>query len=267
MPTQSELRKVLFAAARAGRKELLKYYGKLKLVECKDNDETNIVTVADKEAEAAILRTIRRAFPGHGFLCEESGAGGTACAEYCWVIDPLDGTTNFAHGMPLFSISIGLQKSGETILGLVVDVFHDEWFYARRNGGAFLNNRRIHVSGAKTLGASLLITGFPHGRRKRIEHFMRVMGGMMMHSRNVLRLGSCAIDLCYVACGRADGFWQEGLQPWDFAAGNLIVEEAGGRVSTMADRPRTIEEGDLVATNGRIHGETLEVLRRYCGAD
>lgn len=263
MPSQQLLKNTMFDAAEAARKILMKYYGKLESIEKKGGDETNIVTIADKQSEAAVIRTIHRAFPGHAILGEEGGASGSDDAEFRWVIDPLDGTTNFAHSMPVFSISIGLQRQGETIMGLVVDPTRDEWFFARKGGGAFLNRKRIHVSKVNTVAESLIFTGFPHGRRKNIGHFMKLLGGVLMRAQSVSRIGSAAIDLCYVACGRCEAFYEESLQPWDVAAGNLIVEEAGGRVTGFGNKPSSIFDQEFVATNGLIHKELLALLKEH----
>lgn len=263
MPSQVALKKTMLEAAEAARKILLRHYGKLSSVGSKGGDPTNLVTIADKQAEAAIIGKISGAFPDHAFLGEESGASEGDKYEYRWVIDPLDGTTNYAHSLPIFSISIGLEYRGKMIMGLVVDVTRNEWFFAQKGGGAFLNGRRIHVSKAKRLAESLILTGFPHDRRRDIDHFMKILGGMLMRTQGVLRLGSAAIDLCQVACGRSEAFWEESLQPWDVAAGMLIVQEAGGRVTDLQGKRSKILDLDFVATNGLIHRELLATIDEF----
>jgi myo-inositol-1(or 4)-monophosphatase len=263
MAGQREIKRVMFEAAEAARRAILRHYCKLESIGNKANDPTNLVTIADKQAEKAIIGRIRRAFPDHGVLAEESGASQSAEAEYCWVIDPLDGTANYAHTMPVFSTSIGVQRCGETIMGLVVDPTRDEWFFARRGGGAFLNRRRIHVSAVGNLEQALTVTGFSHDRRRHIKRLMKTLGGVLMRAQSVARFGSAALDLCSVACGRAEAYWSEGLDPWDVAAGLLIVEEAGGRTTNYADHPSNIFDKQFVASNGRIHAELLSILQEH----
>lgn len=218
----------------------------------------DLVTDVDLLSEQYIKEKIAAHYPKHQILAEESGHQ-QADSEYRWLVDPLDGTTNYAHGYPCFAVSLALEQSGEIILGVVYDPIHDELFAAERGHGATLNGRPIHVSGITRLSDSLLVTGFPYDVRSNpisIELFARFMN----RAQAVRRDGSAALDMCYVACGRFDGFWELGLKPWDTAAGYLIIEEAGGRVSKFDGRPLNIYEPEVLASNGLIHGEMMNVL-------
>jgi myo-inositol-1(or 4)-monophosphatase len=266
-----KLKKVMFAAAVEASQILLKHFGKIDKVIKKG--ETDLVTIADKQSEAVIIRCIRDAFPDHGILGEESGqVEGGEDSDFCWVVDPLDGTTNFAHSVPIFSISIAVTYKGKIQMGLVADVPRGEWYFAQLGGGAFVYKRqdnkfapakRIQVSQAKTLGDSLIITGFPHSRREHADKLLRGLRAMFMTSRGILRLGSAAIDLCWVACGRGDAFYEPHLQPWDIAAGALIVREAGGKATEFDGKTIENPGHNVMATNGFIH---KELLREVCGA-
>jgi len=218
------------------------------------------VTEADKEAEAAIIASIRRAFPEHAILAEESGASEQK-SEHRWIIDPLDGTTNFAHGFPAFCVSIAYEHRGRVQYGVVFDALHKDLFTARRGKGAQLNGQPIHVSKAKTLATSLLATGFAYDRRERRRFYLAFWEDMMTRVEGVRRAGSAALDLASVACGRLDGFWEFGLKPWDVAAGSLLVTEAGGTVTNMDGTPLDIAGAQILATNKLIHREMAQVLR------
>ena len=270
MSNHSEIQRVMFEAGEAACVVLRRHFGKIASVQTKSG-ETDIVTIADQQAEAAILRRIRRAFPGHAILAEESGGEARIGeAEFCWVIDPLDGTTNFAHGMPLFAVSIGVLREGKPWMGLIVDVTRDEWHSARRGAGAFVGRRRadgtwtrrrLHVTTKRRLAESLLITGFPHDRRRNLRHLMDILEVTLARTRGVLRIGSAALDLVSVAAGQVEGFWEEHLAPWDVAAGLLLVEEAGGRVTNLAGKRSGVFDDSFVASNGAIHREMLATLR------
>ena len=218
----------------------------------------DLVTEVDRECEAAIIEILAGAFPSHGFLAEESGA--RAGGEYLWIIDPLDGTTNFAHGYPQVSVSIALRLENETILGLVHDPPRAETFVARRGGGASLNDRPLRVSAAKTLDVALLASGFPYDRRERADLYLSLFKAFMLRTHGIRRAGSAALDLCWVAAGRVDGFWELKLKPWDTAAGALIVEEAGGRMSDFAGQAFDPFGDQTLASNGALHQEMVAVL-------
>jgi myo-inositol-1(or 4)-monophosphatase len=222
--------------------------------------DINLVTEMDVRSERAVVETLLASFPGHGILAEEgttirNGSG------FTWIIDPLDGTTNYAHGYPCFSVSIALEHEGDIILGVVNDPMREELFSAQKGQGAFLNGRQIRVSGADTLIKSLLATGFPYDRKVSEKNNLDFFHDLLMASQEVRRDGSAALDLCYVASGRFDGFWELKLKPWDVAAGSLIVREAGGMVSDFSGSGSSIHDDEILASNGRIQGQMLEILK------
>jgi myo-inositol-1(or 4)-monophosphatase len=220
--------------------------------------EVDIVTESDRRSEALIVARLRKHFPDHAIIAEE-GSGGTAGgAKYCWHVDPLDGTTNFAHGYPCFAVSIGLAEQGQPVAGVVFNPVSDEMFTAARGEGAYLNGKRIHVSPIEKLAYSLVATGFPTHQRKRSAN-INYYWEFTLRSHGVRRDGSAALDLCSVACGRFEAFWEFGLHSWDTAAGVLLVQEAGGRVTDMNGGPYHLGGPEMLATNGRIHGEMQEV--------
>ncbi|HEC68055.1 MAG TPA: inositol monophosphatase [Candidatus Desulfofervidus auxilii] len=219
----------------------------------------NLVTEADLKSEAIIKKAIRKRYPNHTILAEESGL--EERGDIRWVIDPLDGTTNFAHGLPWFCTSLALEVEGEIVLGIVYNPVLKECFSAIKEKGAFLNQKPIRVSQTKELGKALLATGFPYDIQQNPEPVMTRFRNMIMHARGVRRAGSAALDLCYVACGRFDGFWEERLHPWDTAAGMLIVQEAGGRVSDFSNNFYSIYGKEILATNGFLHRDMLKILQ------
>lgn len=223
--------------------------------------DINLVTEADLASEKHIIERINSRYPQHSILAEESGETVViGDSSWKWIIDPLDGTTNFAHGYPCFCVTLALEHAGEIVVGVTYDPTRDELFAAERGAGATLNNKPIRVSETAELKDALLVTGFPYNARER-EDFARHFTGFTYKSRGIRRDGSAAIDMAYVACGRFDGFWEEGLQPWDVAAGVLLIEEAGGRVSYYDDSKFSIYQPPICASNRRIHGEMLEVLK------
>ena len=247
----------LLAARRAG--EVLKEgFGKAHEFALKSS-RIDLVTELDRRAEATILEVIRARFPDHGILAEESsemeGEG-----EYRWIIDPLDGTTNYAHGYPIFAVSIALERAGEIVLGVIYSPILGELFLAERGRGATRNGEPIRVSRTEGLASALLATGFPYDLARidlNLQHFSR----FIHRAQAVRRDGSAALDLCWLACGRFDGFWELDLRPWDVAAGALIVEEAGGKVSDFSSGELDIFGDEILASNGLIHREMLQVLR------
>jgi myo-inositol-1(or 4)-monophosphatase len=215
----------------------------------------DLVTEADRASERLVVERLRSYYPSHGIVAEEGG-GHAGSSEYRWYVDPLDGTTNFAHGFPVFNVTLALERGDEIVAGVVFDPVRQECFTAELGGGAYLNNRRIHVSKAQRLDDSLVATGFPSRRRhQNINIHFYYQAAMLTHG--VRRTGAAALDLASVACGRLDGFWEFGLNPWDMAAGKLLVAEAGGRVSGMRSEPHRLTSPDILATNGSIHDETL----------
>ncbi len=222
--------------------------------------DINLVTEMDTRSERAVVETLLASFPDHGIIAEEettirNGSG------FTWIIDPLDGTTNYAHGYPCFSVSIALEQDDEIVLGVVYDPMRDELFSAQKGKGAFLNGKQIKVSGIDTLIKSLLATGFPYDRKVSDKNNLDYFHDLLMASQEVRRDGSAALDLCYVASGRFDGFWELKLKPWDVAAGSLIVREAGGRVSDLSGSRFSIRDDEILASNGKVHGQMAEILR------
>lgn len=222
----------------------------------------DIVTEMDLGAEEIVVSTIKKRFPKDSILAEESGRaeGEGKGSEVCWIIDPLDGTTNYAHGFPVFNVSIAVERLGEIVVGVVYDPMRDELFTAVKGGGASLNNRKISVSSGSDLDKSLLATGFPYDIRTSRRNNLNNFSNLAVRVQAIRRAGAAALDLVYVACGRFDGFWELKLQPWDLGAGALIVEEAGGRVTGLDGSLFSIYGGDVVASNGLIHEEMVEIL-------
>ena len=248
------------AAKEAGR--YLKYsVGKVKSVETKKGEERNLVSEIDKTSEQKIIGMIRQHYPGHAILAEESGASSTT-SDYKWVIDPLDGTTNFLHGVPVFCVTIAVEYKGQLVAGVVYDPNLDELFTAERGSGAYCNGRRLKVSQASELINSLLVTGFPYDIARNPDNAVGHFVNFLMEGQGIRRLGSAALDLSYVAAGRFDGFWEVNLNPWDMAAGILFIQEAGGRTTDFSGSPSSIYTKQVLATNGLIHESMLGVLRK-----
>lgn len=220
----------------------------------------DLVTVADKEAEQVVLGVLRRHFPEHSVLAEESGRIEAKDTDYLWAIDPLDGTTNYTHQYPFFAVSIGLLIHGVPSLGVIYDPFHEDIFQAAKGLGAYRNRRPIQVSTTQTLSQSLLVTGFAYDRRETSDNNYAEFCHLTHKTQGVRRGGAASLDLAYVACGRLDGYWERGLSPWDLAAGVVLVEEAGGRVTAYDNSPFQLETGRIVATNGLIHQELSNTL-------
>lgn len=221
----------------------------------------DLVTEADLAAERFIIERIQSYYPRHAILAEESGTTVSLerDSEFKWIVDPLDGTTNYAHGYPVFCVSIALERAGEVILGVIYDPVRDEMFAAERGEGATLNGRRIRVSEVEDLNRAMVCTGFPYDVRDRGD-FARHFAHFIMHAQAIRRDGSAALDLAYVACGRFDGFFEEGLRPWDVAAGVLLVAEAGGRITHFNGQPFDIYTPPILASNGLVHEAMRQVL-------
>lgn len=229
----------------------------------KNKGRINLVTEADLASERHIKELIASHYPTHRILAEESGisSAGDSADDYCWVIDPLDGTTNFSHGFPCYAVSIGVERKGEMIVGVIYDPTRDELFAAERGAGATLNGEKIQVSDVDHLERALVVSGFPYDIRERMDEYLPAWRKFLEKSQGVRRLGAAAIDMCCVATGRMDGFWEHGLNPWDTAAGWIIIEEAGGRVTKMDGSPYDNYSASLLCTNGRVHEEMLAVLK------
>jgi myo-inositol-1(or 4)-monophosphatase len=219
----------------------------------------------DLEVERTFRHLIAERFPNHHVLAEEMGGGAAVPAGACWVFDPIDGTTNYAHGLPIFCASLALEIDGVPEVAAVYDPTRHELFTAERAGGAFLNGRPLHVSLADRLVDAMLVTGFPYDVHARVDEIVGLFGAFVGQARAVRRLGSAALDLCYVAAGRMDGFWESDLKAWDIAGGALIVAEAGGRVTGMDGSSFSSRGGHVLATNGRLHDAMLTVIRTFRG--
>lgn len=241
---------------------------RLGRVQISNKGDIDLVTEADLAAEHLIIERIRSHYPRHAILAEESGASAgidsgrpaDEQSDWKWIIDPLDGTTNYAHGYPCFCVSIAAENQGRLELGVIYDPMRDEMFTAERGQGAALNGRTIHVSQIDDLNRAMLCTGFPYDVRERSQ-FARNFSNFIMSAQAVRRDGTAALDLAYVACGRFDGFWEEGLRPWDVAAGVLMIAEAGGQVSRYDGSPFEIYSPPIVASNGLVHEAMMRVLQ------
>ncbi len=234
-------------------------YGKTQSITYKG--AINLVTEMDHRAEAAVIEILEKEFPSHSILTEES-IGREGSSSYRWILDPLDGTTNYAHGYPFFCVSLALEKDGQIIWGIIYDPLREELFAAEAGRGATVNGRALQVSAARLMHQSFLCTGFPYDMRESTEDNLRYFSRFAKIVQAIRRDGSAALDLCYVAMGRFDGFWEMKLNPWDVAAGGLIVTEAGGRVTNFSGNPFTINGQEILATNGLIHEDMLSVLSK-----
>ncbi len=250
-------KRVGIAAAYAGAQVVRDRFGNISQIDKKG--AFDLLTEADTESEKKIITTIREAFPDHAILAEESGAS-EGTGEFRWLIDPLDGTTNFAHQLPIFAISIALTTDAEIALGLVLNPMDGELFSAISGQGAELNGKPIKVSSTQSVNESLLVTGFPYNFREVSEPLMRRFTVCQNASQGVRRLGSAALDLCYVACGRFDGFWEQNLNPWDTAAGAVIATEAQAVITNFSNKSFTVDQKEILVTNGKIHQEMLSLL-------
>jgi len=266
--TQKESKEFIEGAEEAAGSALTlirKNWQKTKQIQYKSS--IDLVTTIDRQSEKRIVKILQKRFPKHSILAEEETTIGGQDSEYRWVIDPLDGTTNFAHAYPHFCVSIALERAGEVILGLVSDPLKAETFKAIKGQGAYLNNRKIHVSKEAELDKALLATGFPYDRREKTDFYISFFKNFMRSTQGIRRNGSAALDLCYVACGRLDGFWEFGLHAWDIAAGSIIVREAGGTMTDFSGDPFSILGTETLASNGKIHEAMLRVLQQTTQVD
>lgn len=256
---QTFLNIATLAATTAGN-VLLKYQDNLTAITEKGRPG-DLVTEADKEAEAQILEILQDHVPNHAILAEESGELGNEESPYLWAIDPLDGTTNYAHGYPVSAVSIGLLIAGVPQVGVVYNPFTNELFQAAKGLGATLNDRPLHVSSTAKLEQSLLVTGFAYDRRETDDNNYAEFCHLTHLTQGVRRSGSAALDLTSVACGRLDGYWERGISPWDMAAGIVLVEEAGGKVTAYDGSPLNLKSGRILATNGHLHDRLSQALQ------
>ncbi len=226
----------------------------------------DLVTEADRNSEKLVVGRLQERFPTHSVVAEEGGGGDGSAPEYVWYVDPLDGTTNFAHGFPVFNVTLALERNGERIAGVVYDPTRDEMFAAERGSGAWLNGQRIHVSRVERLEDTLVATGFP-SRKRHLNVNVHFYYQLAMLTHGVRRAGSAAIDLAYTACGRLDAFWEFGLNPWDMAAGLLLVEEAGGCVSDMRGQPVSLRGPHILADNAAVHSAIVDLFAHIFRGD
>ena len=264
MSQESALITVMTRAARRAARGLVRDFGEVEQLQVSRKGPADFVSQADLKAEQTIREELERARPDFGFLMEESGAAKSGDGRHRFIVDPLDGTTNFLHGLPHFAISIGVERDGELIAGVVYEPVHDEMFWAEKGQGAFLNQRRLRVSGRRQMRDALVATGMPFlGKGSDPTHarYLGELGAVMGQVAGVRRFGAAALDLAYVAAGRFDGFWERHLSPWDVAAGIVLIREAGGYVTEIEGGANMLNSGSIVAGNDQLHGELSKILR------
>ncbi|MCB1924215.1 MAG: inositol monophosphatase [Gammaproteobacteria bacterium] len=252
-------------AARQAGSIIMRSFGRADTLTVSEKQSNDFVSEVDRNAEQAIIGVIRKAYPGHAILAEESGSHGKD--EFLWIIDPLDGTTNYLHGFPQFSISIALSHRGKLENAVVYDPLRDEMYTAARGAGALLNDRRLRVSEQKGFKGALLGTGIPYRNQRYMDAYLAMLKDLAKESAGIRRPGSAALDFAYVAAGRLDGFWELGLSAWDFAAGALLVQEAGGVVSDIRGGSRHLETGNVIAAGVRLHREMVDLIRPHVPGD
>ena len=257
IPSPAFLATAIEAVVRAGDLQMAKFGTGVRV---EKKGAIDLVTEVDLEVERMFRAMVAERFPDHDVLAEELG-GDARGASHRWVFDPLDGTTNFAHGVPIFCASLALEVDGRAAIAAVYDPNRRELFTAEAGVGSWLNGRRLRVSTNASVIESMMVTGFPYTVHQQADEFLEVFGKVLKHARAIRRLGSAAIDICWVAAGRMDGFWEASLKPWDTRAAALILEEAGGRVTGMSGGEWVPDDGHILATNGLIHREMLDILR------
>jgi myo-inositol-1(or 4)-monophosphatase len=261
MVMRSATLNVMGNAALKAARGLNRDFGEVEQLQVSIKGPGEFVSTADLKAERVLKTELGRARPGYGLLLEESGASAGTDPRHRWIVDPLDGTTNFLHGIPHFAISIALERNGEIVAGVVYDPTRDEMFCAEKGLGAYVNDRRLRVSARRQLAEAVIGTGLPFGARAGDPAALGVLAAVMKGTSGVRRLGSAALDLAYVAAGRFDGFWEQGLQPWDIAAGLLLVREAGGYVSDLSGGHEMMVSGDVLAANAHLHLPLAALIR------
>jgi myo-inositol-1(or 4)-monophosphatase len=259
---QSALMNVMIGAARKAARSLKRDFGEVANLQVSLKGPANFVSAADHRAEEILRTELLKARPGYGFLGEEGGNSEGTDKTHTWVVDPLDGTTNFLHGIPHFAISIGLVREGVPIAALIHNPANDEFYTAERGKGAFLNDRRIRVAARRQLSEAVICCGLPHLGRGDLALFRREFAVVQERVAGLRRLGAAALDLAYIAAGRFDCYWERNLSAWDIAAGVLIVRESGGFVTDLNDKERTIENGDIIAGNEYMHRQVLDLIRK-----
>jgi myo-inositol-1(or 4)-monophosphatase len=257
----SALMNVMLAAARKAGRSLARDFGEVEQLQVSLKGPSNFVSAADHRAEEIVHAELTKARPGYGLLLEERGDVEGADRTHRWIADPLDGTTNFLHGIPLFAVSIALEREGELVAGLIYNPVTHETFTAEKGKGAFLNDRRLRVAARTEISAAVIGTGIPHNGRPAHDIFLRELAAVMASSAGVRRLGAASLDLAWTAAGRLDGFWERNLRAWDIAAGIVILREAGGYVSDSEGKDKMLEKGSIVAGNEAIHRRLLKLLK------
>jgi myo-inositol-1(or 4)-monophosphatase len=262
MAVRSALINVMAGAALKAARGLIRDFGEVEQLQVSVKGPGDFVSSADLKAEKILRAELAKVRPGYGFLMEESGAAAGSDANHRWIVDPLDGTTNFLHGIPHWAISIALEREGEIVAGLVYEPLRDEVFWAEKGAGAFVNDRRLRVSARRNLGDAVIGTGIPFREHGHHRAYLQTLEAVMAATSGVRRQGSAALDLAYVAAGRFDGFWEFGLKPWDIAAGILLVREAGGYVSDFAGGHSMLESGDVLAANAHLHPPLARLMKQ-----
>src|SRR5690348_6977690 len=253
MAVRSPILNVMGNAALKAARGLIRDFGEVEQLQVSIKGAGEFVSTADLRAERTLKTELKRARPGYAMLFEESGAEAGSDPRHRWIVDPLDGTTNFLHGIPHFAISIALERDGEIVGGVIYEPIRDEMYWAEKGAGAYVNDRRLRVSARRQLGEAVIGTGMPFGDRADHGGYAATLATVMGATSGVRRMGSAALDLAYVAAGRYDGFWEFGLSPWDIAAGILLVREAGGFVTDLGGGQKMMETGDILAANDRLH--------------
>lgn len=261
MALRSPLINVMADAAKKASRGLLRDFGEVEQLQVSIKGPADFVSAADRRAEQIIRAELHKARPKFGFLMEEQGVEAGEDTSNRWIIDPLDGTTNFLHGIPQFSISIALERDGKPFAGVIYDPVRDEMFFAEHGSGAYMNERRIRVAGRQKLDDAVIVTGIPHRGRAGREGYLLGLAAMMEVTAGIRRFGSAALDLAWVAAGRFDGYWERGLKPWDIAAGEVIVREAGGIVTEVEGGAAMLTSGSILAGNPVLHAAMADVLR------
>jgi myo-inositol-1(or 4)-monophosphatase len=260
MLNRSPTLNVMMNAARKAARGLVRDFGEVEQLQVSLKGTSDFVSSADLKAEKVLRQELGKARPAFGFLMEEGGEVGGDDKSHRWIVDPIDGTTNFLHGIPHFAISLGLERDGEVIAGVVYEPIHDEMFHAEKGAGAYLNEHRLRVSARRRMEQALFATGIPFKGRPGHQRFLAEAGALMDNVAGIRRFGSAALDLAYVAAGRYEGYWESGVYPWDIAAGIVLVREAGGYVTDYAGKNEMLATGEVVAANDHLHQPLLKLL-------
>lgn len=265
MIVRSALLNVMMGAARKAGRGLIRDFGEVEKLQVSMKGTSDFVSSADLKAEKVLRAELKKGRPAFGFLLEEGGEVAGDDKSHRWIVDPIDGTTNFLHGIPHFAISIGLERDGEIVAGVIYEPISDSMFHAEKGSGAYLNDWRLRVSARRKLEDSVITTGIPHRGRSGQETFLKELTAVMQNTAGVRRFGSAALDLAYVAAGRCDGYWEAGIKPWDMAAGLIMVKEAGGYVTDFDGKTDMLAKGEVVAANDHLHVPLMTLLRKARG--